>query len=87
MPETFREGDRVEWVGPSAGPSPMGPQTGEQGWLEMIDPQDDVVVWDHCGTQAGDFSRLPESLIRRVGDRNEPDPRRRLPGDPFATGE
>jgi hypothetical protein len=47
----------------------------------MIDPHDDIVQWDVCGTEAGDFTHGDE--VVRVGDRNEPNPYRWLPHDPF----
>jgi hypothetical protein len=77
----LRVGDRVEWIGPTLGERGLDPQHGEQGWLVMIDPMDDIVTWDDCGTWAGDFTDDPD--VRRVGDRNEPDPEKWLPGDPF----
>jgi hypothetical protein len=46
----------------------------------QIDPHDDIVVWDYCGTLAGGFTRYP---MVRVGDRNEPNPAKRLPYDPY----
>jgi hypothetical protein len=77
----FRVGDRIEWIGPSIGPPPYFPRHGERGWLVMIDPMDDIVVWDYCGNDTGDFTTMP--YVRRVGDRNEPDPEKWLPGDPY----
>jgi hypothetical protein len=47
----------------------------------MINPNDDIVAWDYCGTLSGDYTR--EGQIVRVGDRNEPNPMRRLPYDPY----
>jgi hypothetical protein len=80
----LRVGDRVEWVGPSLGPPGLDPQHGERGWLVMVDPMDDIVVWDECGTWAGNFTNEP--AVRRVGNRNEPDPEKWLPRDPFGPG-
>jgi hypothetical protein len=42
---------------------------------------DDYLVWDYCGGDTGHFTTIP--YVRRVGDRNEPDPEKWLPGDPF----
>jgi hypothetical protein len=81
MTESFREGDRVEWIGARDGERLKFPQTGERGWIEQIDPMDDIVEWEEAGIAASDFTR--GAPIRRVDDRNEPDPAKRLPGDPF----
>jgi len=61
----FRVGDRVEWVGPSVGPPPHFPRCGERGWLVDIHPMDDIVQWDECWDDAGDFTTNP--YVRRVG--------------------
>jgi hypothetical protein len=61
------------------------PQTAERGWVLWIDPMDDIVTWDVCGTLSGDFTR--GDPIVRVNDRHEPDPAKRLPYDPFGPGE
>lgn len=74
--ETFQVGDRIEWIGE---PGPERP--GERGWLESIDPMDDIVRWDHLGTVAGGYTR--GYLIRKVGNRNELDRKKRLAGDPY----
>jgi ribosomal protein S18 acetylase RimI-like enzyme len=81
----FRVGDRIEWIGPSVVPPPHFPRHGERGWLVMIDPMDDIVVWDEAGTDTGAYTQMP--YVRRVGDRNEPDPDKWLPGDPFGPGK
>ena len=81
----FRERDRVEWIGPSIGPPPHFPRHGERGSLVMIHPMDDIVQWDYCGDDSGDFTTNPTS--GRVSDRNEPDPEKWLPGDPFGPAE
>lgn len=81
----FRVGDRIEWIGPSIGPPPHFPRHCERGWLVMIHPMDDIVVWDYCGDDSGDFTTSP--YVRRVGDRNEPGPEKWLPGDPFYPAE
>lgn len=80
----LRVGDRVEWIAPSIGPPPHFPRHGERGWLVMVDPMDDVIQWDYVGHITGDFTHSPE--VRRVGGRNEPDPEKWLPGDPFGPG-
>jgi hypothetical protein len=77
----LRVGDRVEWTGPSIGPPPHWPKHGERGWLVMVDPMDDIIQWDNCGHDSGSF--VDNSDVRRVGNRNEPDPEKWLPGDPF----
>jgi hypothetical protein len=46
---------------------------------------DDIVQWDECGDDAGDFTTNP--YVRRVDDRNEPDPKKWLPSDPFGPAE
>jgi hypothetical protein len=78
--EHFREGDRVEYVGPARS-IPGLPTQGERGWVIGIDPPDEwMVTWDTAGpTVSG------PSLIKKVDDRNEPDPQKRLPGDPFGS--
>jgi hypothetical protein len=77
----LRVGDRVEWTGPSQGPLGAGPLHGERGWLMMVDPADDIIQFDVCGHQAGNFTHSPD--LRRAGDRHEADPEKWLPGDPF----
>jgi hypothetical protein len=77
----FHEGDRIEWVGPKLGPLHEWPQPGEQGWILMLNPMDDIIAWDECGTMA--WSVADDPNIVRVNERNEPDPTRRLPHDPF----
>jgi ClpX C4-type zinc finger len=77
----FQVGDRIKWIGPSMGPPPYCPRHGERGWLVDVHP--DVAVWDHSGRD----TVFPTSWVRRVGDRNEPDPEKRLPGDPFGPAE
>jgi hypothetical protein len=47
----------------------------------MVDPMDDIIQWDNCGHDSGSF--VDNSDVRRVGNRNEPDPEKWLPGDPF----
>ena len=75
----LRVGDRVEWTGPSEGPVGGGPQHGERGWLIMVDPADDIIMFDVCGHQTANYIHSPD--FRRV--RNEADPEKWLPGDPF----
>ena len=77
----LRVGDRVEWTGPSHGPLGHGPQPGERGWLIIVDPMDDIIVFDVCGAQSANYTHSPN--LRRAGDRNEADPEKWLPGDPF----
>jgi hypothetical protein len=62
--EPLRVGDRIEWIGDTLGPLHKAPQTGERGWLLMVDPQDDIVAWDDCGTWAGGWATDPN--VRRV---------------------
>lgn len=77
----FQVGDRIEWTGESSGE--WGPQPGDRGWLVMIHPMDDIIVWDEYGDDTGDFTgHSGHPLIRRVEDRNEPDPSRWKPGGP-----
>lgn len=62
----------------------MGPRTpgdGERGWLVEIHPMDDIVQWNEAGDDTVAFTQNP--WVRRVDDRNEPDPEKWLPGDPF----
>jgi hypothetical protein len=76
----LRDGDRVEYVGPSGG-EPDDPQPGERGWLLTPGGLDGtlwVVTFDRAGTSVFD-----KRWVRKVGDRNEPDPAKRLPEDPF----
>lgn len=61
--------------------APQVPADRGTGWIEQIHPMDDIVEWDDAGIGAGDFTR--DSPIRRIDDRNAPDPAKRLPGDPF----
>jgi hypothetical protein len=77
----FGEGDRIELVGESE--KGWGPKKGERGWLESIDSMDDIVLWDDHGIEAGGFVHTGRILIRRVGNRNEPDPSKRREHDPF----
>jgi hypothetical protein len=42
---------------------------------------DDIVQRDEAGDDTGAFTQNP--WVRRVGDRNEPDAEKWLPGDPF----
>jgi hypothetical protein len=79
---SLRLGDRVEWTGPSQGPLGGGPQQGERGWLIMVDPADDIIMFDVCGHQTANYIHSPD--LRRV--RNEVDPEKWLPGDPFGPG-
>jgi hypothetical protein len=78
----FREGDRVKYVGPP--PEEAGePRPGEGGWvLTRDDPDAWVVTWDE-----GDTAVYHETYLRRVGNRNEPDPMKRLPGDSHAPAD
>ena len=80
MTEKFRIGDRIEWVGEDHG-DPFLPKKGERGWVVHIHPMDDYVYWDDAGPSAGDWTRDP--AVRKVGNRNEPDGGKWLPGDPF----
>ena len=41
----LRLGDRVEWTGPSQGSIGEGPQQGERGWVIMVDPADDIIMF------------------------------------------
>jgi hypothetical protein len=75
----LRLGDRVEWTGPSHGSIGQGPQHGERGWLIMVDPADDIIMFDVCGHQTANYIHSPD--LRLV--RNEADPEKWLPGDPF----
>ena len=77
----LRVGDRVEWTEPWLEPPGAGPQHGERGWLIVVDPADHIIVFDVCGHQSGNFTRSRN--LRRAGDRNEADPEKWLPGDPF----
>jgi hypothetical protein len=79
MTEEFHIGDRVEWIGEDLG-DPHAPKNGERGWVVLIDRQDDYVYRDEAGPSTGDWTRMPQ--VRRVGDRNEPDPAKWLPYDP-----
>jgi hypothetical protein len=79
MNESFRVGDRVEWVGQSGGP--RLPKGGERGWIEGVHRFGETIYWDEAGFSTGNFIR--ELLVKKVGDRNEPDREKRLPGDPF----
>jgi hypothetical protein len=78
----LQRGDRVEWMGPTID---GGPRHGERGWLVDVHPMDDIIAWDESPTISGAFTDDPE--VRRVADRNEPDPEKWLPGDPFGPGE
>jgi hypothetical protein len=46
---------------------------------------DDIVKWDEAGDDTGAFKQNP--WVRRVDDRNEPDPEKWLPGDQFGQVE
>jgi hypothetical protein len=87
MSGEFREGDRIEWVGEDS--EGWGPRKGERGWLEAIDPMDDIVLWDDHGIDTGDYVHDPRAraMISKVGDRNEPDPAKRREHDPFGDTE
>jgi hypothetical protein len=81
---SLRDGDRVEYVRPS-GSAPDDPQPGERGWLLTPDDLEGtwwVVTFDRAGTSVFD-----KRLVRKVGNRNEPDPAKRLPGDPFGPND
>jgi hypothetical protein len=75
----LRLGDRVKWIGPSVGSIGEGPQHGERGWLIMVDPADDIIMFDVCGHHSANYIYSPD--LRRV--RNEPDPEKWLIGDPY----
>jgi hypothetical protein len=68
----LRVGDCVEWTGPSHGPLGAGPQHGERGWLIIVDPADDIIVFDVCGHQSANYTHgannelEPEHLHRRL---------------------
>jgi hypothetical protein len=79
MTDEFRRGDRIEWVGEYLGP--YSPKKGERGWVVDVHWMDDYVYWDEAGPSSGDWTRDP--AVRHVGDRNEPDPGKLLPDDPF----
>lgn len=76
----FQSGDRVRWIGPRD--DTVG--DGEIGWLLDFDDEvgEHIVAWDEAGTEV--VTDL--SMLEKVGDRNEPNPEKRLPGDPFAPG-
>jgi hypothetical protein len=76
----FQVGDRIKWIGPSMGPPPYCPRHDELGWLVDLHP--DIAVWDYSGKDTGAFTTYAR-WVRLVGDRNEPDPEKWLPGDPF----
>jgi hypothetical protein len=81
----FRVGDRVEWVGPIKGPIHEWPQPGERGWILDLTPFDPVIAWDEAGTTGGwDVASDPDVAL--VDDRNEPDPAKRIPYDPYEPG-
>jgi len=45
--KTFKEGDRVEWIGPEDPTDPDIPTRGARGTVVSIDPPDEwVVAWD-----------------------------------------
>jgi hypothetical protein len=48
----------------------------------MVDPADDIIMFDVCGHQTANYIHSPD--LRRV--RNEADPDKWLPGDPFGPG-
>jgi hypothetical protein len=79
MTQEFRIGDRVEWAGRS---EHDGPKKGERGWLVDIHPFGDIIRWDDAEVRTAAYTQglLP---VRRVGDRNEPDPAKRRWGDPY----
>ena len=56
-PETsgdhFREGDRVEYIGPDDGPDSGSPRPGERGTIFHMSPYEHVVAWDDAGSEAG----------------------------------
>src|SRR4029450_8069093 len=56
-----------------------GPQHREPGWLIMVDPTNDIIQFDVCGHQSANYAH--GGNLRRV--RNETDPKKWLPGDPF----
>lgn len=82
----FLEGDRVEYVGiPWNSPeAEIQLQTRDLGWV--IDAAEDatppvlVVEWDLHGA----IDMAGSESLRKVGQRNEPNPLKRLPGDPQA---
>jgi hypothetical protein len=83
----IREGDRVEFIGNPDPEDPDIPAPGERGWaLDQVPtggrPYAWIIAWD--GGAAGVYE---ETEMRRVGQRNEPDPMKRLPGDPLGLNE
>jgi len=61
--KTFKEGDRVEWIGPEDPTDPDIPNHGAQGTVVTIDPPDEwVVAWD-APWATGVFA---EKHLRRV---------------------
>jgi len=51
----------------------------------MVHPKDDIVTWDETGVMASNF--VDNLYVERVGDRNEPDPKKWLPYDPHGPAE
>jgi hypothetical protein len=80
MTDEFHIGDRIEWIGEDPVSDAL-PKKGEPGWVDDVHPMDDYVYWDEAGPSTAGWTRDPG--VRRVGDRNEPDPAKWLPGDPF----
>lgn len=79
QPAPFREGDRVRCVARPPNADESDPQIGECGWILAEDPPGEWIIdWDRAGTAI-----WGEEWFEKVGQRNEPDPMRRLPGDPF----
>lgn len=79
----FKEGDRVKYLGGSDTPQGTeNPGAGELGWV--IDADEDVPVlivsWDISATM--DMSDGKDSL-EIVDGRREPEPLKRIAGDPF----
>ena len=79
----FREGDRVRYIGPPSastvndvGLPDVVP--GGLGWVidEYYGGQR-VVDWDGAATEC-----VSDSHLEKVGDRSEPDPYKRIAGDP-----
>jgi hypothetical protein len=61
----FKDGDRVEWVGPDVPDDPDLPAPGTLGTVISIDPPDEwVVQWD-----SGETAVYAERALRRADPR------------------
>jgi len=78
----FREGDRVEWVGPAEGGLDRWPKPGERGWLVGLDSPDELIRWDEAHWIAGwDVRNDPRIVAVEEADAGPPPAR--LPDDPI----